>query len=49
MIIYFRKCSRISFRAASTSSFSSRAETRRTPLRKLDYCTSASEVATRTA
>lgn len=46
---YFRKCSCIFRRVCSTSSFSSRADIRSTPLRKLDSCTRPSEEATRTA
>ena len=42
------KCSFISFRAASTSSCSSLADMRSTPLRKELSCTRLSEVATRT-
>lgn len=43
------KCFRISVRTASTSSRSSRADIRSTPLRRELSCTNASEVATRTA
>lgn len=46
---YFRKCSCIFCRVCSTSSFSSLADIRSTPLRKLDSCTRPSEEATRTA
>ena len=46
---YFWKCSCMSLWVCSTSSFSSRADIRSTPLRKLDSCTRPSEEATRTA